>query len=133
MSPHISLYLPTSPRAFEQAGRVLPQRLMSALLEALILGGERFEALRLWRAAAARALPPPPLPLPLPLPLPVTASSRDKQRRAQRREEGEGCNVYGTMQVAHVMAPPTSRHALPSYHPSRCSVTWLSPLRRWRA
>ena len=34
MSPHISLYLPISPRAFEQAGRVLPQRPMSALLEA---------------------------------------------------------------------------------------------------
>jgi len=27
---------------------------------------------------------------------------REKQRRAQRREEGEGCNVYGTMQVARV-------------------------------
>jgi len=27
---------------------------------------------------------------------------REQQRRAQRREEGEGCNVYGTMQVARV-------------------------------
>eukprot|EP00964_Phaeocystis_antarctica_P096409 scaffold62697_cov57-Phaeocystis_antarctica.AAC.6 len=40
-------------RAFEQHGRVLPQRPMSALLEGLIVGGERAEALRLWRAAAA--------------------------------------------------------------------------------
>ena len=46
---------------------MLPQRPMGALLEALVLGGERAEALQLWRAAAARALPPPPLPLPLPL------------------------------------------------------------------
>ncbi len=27
---------------------------------------------------------------------------REQQRRAQRREEGEGCNVYGTMEVARV-------------------------------
>ena len=43
-------------RAFEQHGRVLPQRPMSALLEGLIVGGERAEALRLWRAAAALTL-----------------------------------------------------------------------------
>jgi len=59
----LTLTLTRYERAFEQHGRVLPQRPMSALLEGLIVGGERAEALRLWRGAAALTLaltPPSP-------------------------------------------------------------------------